>query len=111
MHHQNYYEVAVKNNYGLGLALGEKFRKKLEADLNRQVGNQEWEDKVNRSKKYLEVSKQYFPQYIEELKGCAKGGGTSLTELWALSIEDELGKVDADRCTSIVTNRGGSSVT
>lgn len=103
MKHKNYYQVKAKNNYDLGLQLGEIFKKDCEESLNKQAKDNDWGRRVDKAKAFLEITQHYFPEYINELKGYAKGADADLNELWALSMEDD---IDVDKCTTIVTNRG-----
>lgn len=103
MKHKNYFQVNAKDNYSLGLQLGEIFNKVIQKSLSKQSSNSKWGQKVDNSKPHLKITQQFFPKYVEELKGYAEGAGIDFEELWALSIEDD---VDIDKCTTIITNNG-----
>lgn len=102
--HENYYEIEAENNYELGLILGTKFKtiaRRLVSEESKKTG---WGALVDRSKEYLVVSRKFFPDYIAELEGYAKGAEISFDEFWTRSIEDEVS--NGDKCTTIVTNGG-----
>ena len=102
MVHKNYYRVEAKTNYELGLRLGKIFKSAANSRVSKQRGKPSWKRMVEASKKYLKITKHYFPQYIEELEGYAKGAGVNLYELWVLNMENP----NIDKCTTIVTNQG-----
>jgi isopenicillin-N N-acyltransferase-like protein len=106
MPHASYFEVAVKDNRELGLALGKKFGENLRQKLDESAGSPDWAAQIAAGISYLTFTETVFPQYIQELKGYAEGAGVPFEALWALSLEDELWGVEAEKCTSVVTNRG-----
>ena len=54
----------------------------------------------------MKVTEIFFPQYISELKGLAKGASVDVKELWTLSMEGDINFVENEKCTSIITNKG-----
>jgi len=102
--HKNYYCVEAENNYELGFKLGKIFGESLRKEVLKQKKNKDWQEKIKKAVSYFEATKKEFPQYIEELKGCAESSGVDFLSLWALALEDELD--DVEKCTSIITNNG-----
>lgn len=103
MPHTSYITFQAKNNYALGLQLGERFGEQVRNSLQKVASEPGWIQKVERSKEYLDITQKYFPHYIEELKGYATSAHVDFLEFWARSLEDEL---DQEKCTTIITNNG-----
>lgn len=106
MPHSSYFEVVAKDNRELGLALGRRFGENLRRELDKREGSPDWAAQVAAGMAYLTFTETVFPQYIQELKGYAEGAGVPFEALWAWSLEDELWEATAEKCTSVVTNRG-----
>lgn len=106
MHHTYYYEIKAKTNYDLGLKRGELFGTIARNTLERRKQEKSWDRKVELSKDYLTVTKRYFPHLIEELKGYAKASNIDFSDFWTMSLEDDFDYLDAEKCTTIVTNNG-----
>ncbi len=104
MPHKNYYEVEAKNNFELGYILGELFKKISQRLVYEEACKADWGDKVDEARKYFEYAHKYFPQYIEELRGYAKGAEIPFDELWTRSLEDEFEV--GEKCTTFITNGG-----
>lgn len=107
MTHKNYYTFSADNHYALGSQMGETFRNEAHESLTRNKDDG-FEGRKKVAEKMLQLTKIYFPQYIDELKGYAVGAGIEFIELWTLAIEDDAymeEKTDA-KCTSIITNNG-----
>jgi isopenicillin-N N-acyltransferase-like protein len=102
--HVNYYSIEAENNYEFGFKLGKIFGKSLREEILKQKKLINWQEKIQRSIPYFEVTKKEFPQYIEELKGYAESSGVDFLSLWVLALEDEI--KSSENCTSIVVNRG-----
>ncbi len=106
MSHASYFEVAVKDHRELGLALGQRFGENLRQELDKRADSPDWTAQIAAGMSYLTFTEIAFPQYIQELKGYAEGAVVPFEALWAWSLEDELWGVTAEKCTSVVTNRG-----
>ena len=102
MPHQHYYKIQAPNNYDLGYALGGLFKTESQQLVSCASQQKDWGKLVDRSQAYVEITKKYFPQYIEELIGYAKGADIEFIELWTRSLEGSL----SDHCTTVVTNSG-----
>lgn len=98
----SYHEVVADSNYSLGLQLGSLFKAELIKSLEKQVKKKDWQQRVKNAKKYLKVTNEYFPEYLEELKGYAKSAGVRFEELWTFSLDGD----EEDKCTTLVTNEG-----
>lgn len=106
MNHTNYFVFKADNNYDLGLLLGAHFKDALQTKMSRIVRDEAWSLKLKRAGEYLAITKEYFPQYVAEIEGYAKGADVDFVELWTRSLEDEFSYYQEDHCTSIVTNNG-----
>lgn len=107
--HENYFSFSAKNHYDLGLAVGKKFAKEANQALMIAATDKHWPDRKQTASLMLSISRKFFPQYIEELEGYAKGANVDFADFWTLSLEDDA-FIDKNRsaakCTTIVTNSG-----
>ena len=65
-----------------------------------------WEDARRISEKYLDLTRDFAPDYAEEIKGIAEGAGVDLLDIAALNARTEVMysqvcKEDANECTTI----------
>lgn len=104
--HDNYFTFQAENTYDLGLQLGAHFKDAVQSKMNRIVRNDAWALKLKRSLEYLSATKEYFPHYVQEITGYARGAEVDFLEFWTQSLEDEFEFYQEDHCTSIVTNEG-----
>lgn len=104
MSHTNYFEIQADSYYDLGLQEGRLFKQSLVDSISKEEQHKSWASKLEKSKAYFNPTKKAFPQFVEELKGYAKGAGMSFADLWTLSFEDE--QSEADKCTTVITNSG-----
>ena len=106
MRHLHYYRVSAKTHFELGYKLGKLFKSPsldtYHAILKRISFNT---DLLAHSQQYLQITEDYFPSYVEEIKGYAKGLGVSFASYWMAFLNEEL-DVYPEKCTSIVTNNG-----
>lgn len=58
------------------------------------VGFPGWEKITEFAKQFIEVSKEYFPEAIEELEGIAKGSGHTVEELMVVNARYEISNFD-----------------
>lgn len=105
-YHNNYFAFQAENNYDLGLQLGTHFKEAAQAKMDRIVRDEAWALKLERSLEYLSLTREYFPHYVQEVEGYARGAGIDFLECWTRSLEDEFSFYREDHCTSIVTNDG-----
>lgn len=106
MPHANFFTFQGENNYDLGLQLGAHFKAAAQAKMDEIVRDDAWSLKLQRAQEYLAATKEYFPQYVQEIEGYAKGAEIDFLEFWARSLEDEFSYYQDEHCTSIVTNDG-----
>lgn len=88
--------------------MGKKFADEARDAILEDTGRDKWEQRLKTSEKLLNITKQYFPQYVEEMQGYAAGAGVNFLDLWTISME---GDADIElrnqvKCTSVVTNQG-----
>ena len=100
---KHYYEITAKNNFELGLALGQLFRRKTLARLARWRRKKSWKKQLATAQKLLPITKKYFPHLVKELRGYALSGKLKFEELWALCLE---GEPEVAHCTTMITNNG-----
>jgi hypothetical protein len=112
--HLHYYEVNASSHFEMGRAIGETTRDVTRNWVDRKLADPVFGKKADQAKAYLDLIKQYFPEYVEELLGLSQSLGLSLIEIWALSLEEELDYLDTppsaslspDHCTTVITNEG-----
>ena len=104
MPHKNYYEIKADSYYELGLKEGRLFSAKLLESIKIEKQKEDWSAKITKSKDYLKITEDVFPNFIEELRGYAKGAGARFEDLWVLCLENELSNID--KCTTVITNDG-----
>jgi len=106
MRHLHYYRVSARTHYELGYKLGKLFKSPsldtYHAILKRFTFHTAL---LADSQKYLAITEQFFPAYIEELKGYAKGIGVDFASYWLVFLNEEL-DLYPEKCTSIYTNNG-----
>lgn len=106
MAHRNYHEIDANSPSACGRALGKMFGSIIRGYLAESREDEDWQELLNEAKPLLQQTARYFPAYVEELDAYADAAGVPLIELWAMSIEDELGDDDYEKCTTVVTNNG-----
>src|SRR3972149_5652293 len=106
MVHRNYFEIEADSYYELGLRKGELFGDFLRETLEDRRDSRRWERNTARAREFVGVAAANFPYLMDELRGYAQSARVPFDELWALSLEDEVGDFYYERCTTIVTNPG-----
>lgn len=107
MSHKNFHQFKAKDNFELGLLMGQKFADNAKRAVSESSVWENWKTKVELAKKFLKFNQDYFPEYVEEIRGYAKGAGVDFLDLYTLSLEDEVNhSYEADRCTTLMTNNG-----
>ncbi len=105
--HKNFYKFQAKDNFELGVLMGEKFFDVAKRTVSEAIKESAWEIKIERAKKFLKFNQEYFPQYIDELQGYAKGANVNFLDLYTLSLEDEVNQDHLhEKCTTVITNGG-----
>ena len=106
MRHRNYHEVEGSNPAECGRQLGRLFGPIVRDYIEYGRDTCDWAQYRRDADDLLSVTARYFPHYIEELEAYAAAAGVSLLDLWTMSIEDELGDDDSEKCTTVITNDG-----
>jgi hypothetical protein len=104
--HSNFFRVEAKDNFELGTILGKKFGGFARQKIDENSRQSDWLIRLERAKKYLDITERYFPEYVEELRGYAEGAEVDFLSIWTLSLEDETYEELRGKCTTIVTNKG-----
>ena len=89
----------------IGMACQVKIQKTLAGLHDDLPTGVTWEQTLQQSARYLEFSRQVYPQYIEELKGIAEGADVSFEEVF-LSMCEELWEFAAWRGCTDMAARG-----
>lgn len=92
----------AKDNADLGHQLGEHFRDRIRAKVERER-HPAWEREVRQALKHWAPTRAHFPHLAEEVRAYARAARVRWQDLWTVGLE--LGE-DADRCTALVTNGG-----
>lgn len=103
--------LEIKGSYReIGYQVGRVFRKNIKKIIHRRNN---WHSGLisilnsgagrRLSDKLLELSRNRFPNVIEEIEGIADGAGIHFDAIWAINIKSELGAVQKDPpgCSSI----------
>lgn len=102
--HAHYHEITAGTPREMGLALGRAFGEALRPFLG------DLKPLPEQTRHYLaaclELTRQHFPDYVEELEGYAEGAGVETSLLWQMLLEDDINSLKADKCTSMATNNG-----
>ncbi|MBI4973706.1 hypothetical protein HZC27_03800 [Candidatus Roizmanbacteria bacterium] len=106
MKHKNYYEINARDNYELGLKTGEIFGTITRNTIEKRKKSVNWKAKTENAKKYFDVTKKYFPQYIEEINGYAIASHILFEDLWTLMTDVGMSQDNPEKCTTFVTNNG-----
>jgi len=104
--HENFFTFHAHNNYDLGLQLGAHFKSAIQSKIEAMERGGARAQKFKHAQEYLAAAREYFPHYIQEIEGYARGAGVDFLELWAQSLEDEFSYYRDEHCTSIITNDG-----
>lgn len=97
-----YLTFTAKDNAELGHQLGEHFRDRIRAKIERER-HPAWEREVRQAIRHWAPTRAHFPHLCEEVTAYARAARVRWQDLWTVGLE--LGE-DADRCTALVTNGG-----
>lgn len=87
--------------------MGEKLSDVAKQAVVEAIKTPNWSLRTVRAEKFLKFNQDYFPQYVDELKGYAKGASVDFLNLYTLSLEDEVNEdYSHEKCTTLVTNDG-----
>lgn len=104
--HKCFYKFKADSNFELGYKMGKVFKDDVIAGLKRVAEDKNWAGKVELAKEYLRFTADEFPQYVDEIKGYARGAEVPFEQLWPLVIGSELTDETIEKCTAVVTNNG-----
>ena len=105
-------------SYEIGYQEGSLFKEKVAGTIQcyremfKDYSNLEWERAKELSTRFIDVIREYNPDYLEEIRGVAEGSGFSFEDILALNcrselvfVGNEMDKADGG-CTSIGINSG-----
>jgi len=90
--------------YQVGRACKDIINSLLESCRNDPPKNLTWEDCIEKSKPYLEITNAHYPFAIEEIMGASKGAGVPFDDLFVNFIEELWSDFDvaSRQCTDVV---------
>ncbi|MCX6730823.1 MAG: C45 family autoproteolytic acyltransferase/hydrolase [Candidatus Roizmanbacteria bacterium] len=106
MKHSHYYQVKAQTHFELGSKLAVLFKSSsltTYTSILRKIAPKK--STLIDAQKHLHVSEEYFPQYIEELKGYAHGLDVDFDSFWLTFLFEELNAYP-DKCTSCFSTDG-----
>jgi hypothetical protein len=92
----------AKDHAELGEQLGEHFRTPIREKIARER-HPDWDREVRQAMRSWTVTARRFPSFAREIRSYARAAGIRGQDLWAVGLEIGM---DADRCTTMVTNGG-----
>jgi hypothetical protein len=93
----------AKDNTDLGHQLGEHFRDRAQAMLEK-MRHPKWDREVKQGLRHWASTKRFFPHLTEEVVAYARAAGIRWQDLWVMGgLEPGM---NLDRCTTMVTNGG-----
>ncbi len=102
----NIIEVEAKDHYEAGYKLGQLTAKLQHRFLEAYPLTESWEELIEKSKSFLNTTKEVFPQYIDEIHGLANGARISFDKLWVMHCIDEILKRSyVEKCSSLFIKR------
>lgn len=107
--HDHFYTFEGQNHQEIGQKVGETFRDEILLALAELKQSPKWEISREADTRSLELTKKYFPAYVEELVGYAQGAKIDLLDAWSLCIEDDSAayvEENQEHCTTVITNAG-----
>lgn len=107
--HNNFYSFSAKTHYELGLLMGKKFSAQASLAINASKTDKDWVSKRHTANQMFSISQEYFPQYVEELRGYATGAQVNFADFWTLSLEDDAyieKNRNSAKCSTLITNGG-----
>lgn len=104
--HKNFHQFKAKDNFELGTLMGQAFADTAKIMVDRNSVAEDWKIKIEHAKKFLRYNQEYFPEYVEEIRGYSKGANVDFMDLYTLSLEDEVNEDYPDKCSTLITNGG-----
>ncbi|HWB45217.1 MAG TPA: C45 family peptidase [Hyphomicrobiaceae bacterium] len=106
MPHTAYHEVEAGTPRELGRKLGLLFGEDMHASVAEARGERGWKARAGPARQLLRATETHFPRLVEELEAYAEAADVALLDLWMVMLEDELGALAPEKCTTVVTNGG-----
>ncbi len=104
--HKHYHEIECSDPIEAGWHLGKLFGDKTRAYIAESYDDVQSSHGRQRAQHLLQQTRQYFPNYVDELQAYAAAADIDLLDLWTIAVEDELSDHASEKCTSIVANQG-----
>ncbi len=107
--HTNFFSFSAKTHFDLGKGIGETFRPQAREVFEKEVSKSSWGKRKRIANQLLPYALQYFPRYVDELRGYSVGANISFSDFWVISLEDDVpssGTKSSAKCTTIVTSDG-----
>jgi predicted choloylglycine hydrolase len=107
---------ASGTHYGVGRTIGKKMQVAIGALLaaNRKLCAERFGQYLGESKKFLFLAEQYFPKYVEELRGMADGAGVPFDELFLSNNPEVAGPdsllLESYGCTTVAVPSGAGYI-
>lgn len=111
------------SHYEVGYDIGRTFSSRIrtfcaknDALANRVIPFFQTKNGLEIYEEYLTICTEYFPQYIEEIRGTSDGSGESFENLFLMNLINEMTCLqdlainDSKGCTDILINRPGCSI-
>jgi Acyl-coenzyme A:6-aminopenicillanic acid acyl-transferase len=106
MTHRNFHTFEARDHIDLGHQLGECFGSIQREYLKEVRDCEDWGEHSDTSQRLLKITRQHFPEQIEELQAYAAAANLPFLDLWTMMIEEELSSDYVERCTTVITNGG-----
>lgn len=98
------------NHYQVGFQIGTHMKKQLNELIKQSkdyIANKtemKWKDVRAQSQLFLEYSKKYMPEYVEEIRGAADASGIDLVDLFSDLCEEIFSKNYLNGCSDLIAS-------
>ncbi len=105
-------EIHAESHEEFGYLLGKAIKKKIQIIVKKVLADAAKRNKITikeilrRTDLYLPYAQRYFPQYVQEIRGIAKGANVSFEKIWAINIEEIVFDDFLEHCSTIVQKEG-----
>jgi isopenicillin-N N-acyltransferase-like protein len=102
--------LAKGTHYQAGYQIGTQMKAQLQEMIQQSKGDvakskdRTWEDIRGQSRLFLEFSKKYMPEYVEEIKGAADATGIDLVDLFSEMCEEIYSKDYLKGCSDLIAS-------
>ena len=96
--------------HAMGKMIGTKCRskalayRKSIADTIKHITGADWPDAVRRAKDYLPYANEFYPDFIEEIRGYAEGAKLPFEDMFAVCCHEMLSPLGMKGCTDVAVN-------